>query len=165
MVIIAAMTRDRVIGKDGKLPWTIPEEYEHFLSLIRGATVIMGRRSYEVFGGDCTCKQMIVVSRSMPASAGVHVCRSVDDAVALAATLGGPVFCAGGATIYAQTIDRAVEMDLSYIHGTYAGDSLFPEFDQRDWTVMKREPHREFEFVVYVRGAGSSLLTWGTSHG
>jgi dihydrofolate reductase len=153
MILVAAMTRDHVIGKDGRLPWNIPEEYSHFLSLIRGASVIMGRRSYEVFGDDCTCKHMIVVSRSMLDTPGVHVCRSIDEAMTLAARLGEPVFCAGGAAIYEQTIGRATAMYLSYIHGTYAGDSFFPEFDERDWSVLRREHHREFEFVVYGRPA------------
>jgi len=151
VVIIAAMTRDRLIGREGKLPWNIPEEYEHFLSLIRGATVIMGRRSYEVFGSDCTCKHLIVVSRSRPVLAGVRVCGSVDEAITMARGLGEAAFIAGGATIYAQTIHRATEMFLSYVDGSYTGDSYFPDFDQQDWQILRREPHESFEFVVYVR--------------
>jgi len=151
MVIIAAMTRDRIIGREGKLPWNIPEEYGHFLSLIGGATVIMGRRSYEVFGGDCPCKHLIVVSRSRPVLAGVRVCGSVDEAITVAQGLGEPVFIAGGATIYKQTIHRATEMYLSYVNGSYSGDSYFPEFDEQDWQVLRREPHEGFEFVVFVR--------------
>jgi dihydrofolate reductase len=151
MIIIAAMTGDRVIGKRGRLPWNIPEEYAHFLSLIRGATVIMGRRSYEAFGSDCTCKHMIVVSRSSPAIEGVTVCGSVEDAIVLAAGLGQKVFIAGGSTVYEQTIHRATEMDLSFIRKPYDGDSYFPEFDLHEWDVLRREPYEEFEFVVYAR--------------
>ena len=151
MVIIAAMTRDRVIGKEGRLPWTIPEEYSHFLSLITGSTVIMGRRSYEVFGDDCTCKHLIVVTRSRPDLTGVRVCSSIDEAIAVARELGEGVFIAGGSAIYEQTLHRATEMYLSYVPGHYTGDSYFPEFDERDWKILRREPHAEFEFVVYAR--------------
>ena len=151
MVIIAAMTRDRVIGRQGRLPWNIPEEYNHFLSLIRGATVIMGRRSYEVFGGDCTCRHMVVVSRSGRDLPGVLVCKSLDEAITTAQGLGEQVFVAGGSTIYEQTLHRASEMHLSYVDGSYEGDSYFPEFDEREWKILRRELHAEFEFVVYAR--------------
>jgi len=155
MIIIAAMTGDRVIGKRGRLPWNVPEEYEHFLSLVRGATVIMGRRSYEAFGGDCSCKHMIVVSRSRPEIPGVSVCGSVEDAIVLAAGLGQKVFIAGGSTVYEQTIQRATEMDLSFIRKPYDGDSFFPEFDRSEWDVLRRESYEEFEFVVYTRRKGT----------
>ena len=52
LILISAMTRDRVIGKDRALPWNIPEEYAHFLAQVRGNTVLMGRTSYEIFGPD-----------------------------------------------------------------------------------------------------------------
>ena len=65
LILISAMTRDRVIGRDRALPWSIPEEYEHFLSHVRGNTVLMGRTSYEIFGPDLQDTRMIVVSRAL----------------------------------------------------------------------------------------------------
>jgi len=163
MIIVAAMTGDRVIGKRGRLPWNIPEEYQHFLSLIRGATVIMGRRSYEAFGDDCTCRHLVVVSRSLSRLSGATVCHSIDEAIRVANDLGQPIYIAGGSTVYAQTIDLVSDLYLSYIYKSYAGDSLFPVFDQSQWNVVRREPHKEFEFVVYARRAtgGSSPAEGG----
>jgi len=151
MIIVAAMTGDRVIGKGGRLPWNIPEEYQHFLSLIRGATVIMGRRSYEVFGDDCTCRHLVVVSSTLSHLSGAIVSHSVEDAIQVASDLGERIFIAGGSTIYAQTIGLVSDMYLSHIYKSYEGDSLFPVIDQSQWNVVRREPHKEFEFVVYAR--------------
>ena len=64
MIIISAMTRDRVIGRRGGLPWSIPDEYEQFLAHVRGQAVIFGRKSYEIFGGDLPDAELFVVSRS-----------------------------------------------------------------------------------------------------
>jgi dihydrofolate reductase len=68
-----------------------------------------------------------------------------------AETFGPTYFSAGGATIYAQTIPLADTMYLSYIKGTFAGDTYFPPFDMNEWKVERREDHARFEFVVYRR--------------
>ena len=62
LILISAMTRQRVIGKDNALPWSIPDEYDHFLRLVRGHPVIMGRTSYQIFGPDLPGSRLIVVS-------------------------------------------------------------------------------------------------------
>lgn len=63
MIIISAMSRDRVIGSGEGMPWNVPEEYQQFLSFVEDQTVIMGRRSYEIFGPDLTSAHTVVVSR------------------------------------------------------------------------------------------------------
>ncbi len=78
LILISAMTRSRVIGKDRALPWNIPEEYEHFLGQVRGNTVIMGRTSYEIFGPDLPDSRLVVVSSSVKSLADAEVCSDVD---------------------------------------------------------------------------------------
>ena len=155
MIIIGAMTRDRVIGSGDGMPWDVPEEYAHFQRLIAGETVVIGRRSYEIFGDSLTSAHTVVVSRSAGGIAGATVVPTIDDALREAASFGRTVFVAGGASIYEQTIGRAEAMYLSYIDGDFTGDAYFPAFDEGEWTVERQERHPRFEFVVYRRRVGS----------
>ena len=151
MIIISAMSYDRVIGSGAGMPWNIPEEYQQFLRFVDGQTVIMGRRSYEIFGDDLTSAHNIVISRSIKEVPGAVVCASVDEAIAAARSYGKTVFSAGGGSIYAQTISLADAMYLSYIKGDFDGDTYFPDFDEAEWDIVNREDHPAFEFVVYQR--------------
>jgi dihydrofolate reductase len=151
MIIIGAMTRSHVIGSGDGMPWDVPEEYEHFLKLVAGQTIVIGRRSYEIFGKSLTSAHNVVVSRSAASLPGALVVPTIDDALREAAAFGRTVFSAGGASIYAQTIARAEAMYLSYIEGDFSGDAYFPDFDEREWTVERREKHPRWEFVVYRR--------------
>ena len=161
MILIGAMSRDRVIGSGDGMPWDVPDEYAHFQRLVAGETVVIGRRSYEIFGESLTSAHTVVVSRrgvaleggalEGGARRGVVVVPTVEDAVREAGSFGRTVFGAGGASIYAQTLPLAEAMYLSYIEGDYAGDAYFPPFDEGEWAVERREAHPRWEFVVYRR--------------
>ena len=153
MIIISAMTRDRVIGRRGGLPWSIPDEYEQFLAHVRGQAVIFGRKSYEIFGGDLPDAELFVLSRSVDL-AGARVFHDVEQAVAAAHETGKTVFSAGGASIYRLTLPMADTMYLSILKEDYEGDTRFPEFDESDWTISRRDDHPAFEFRVYERHRG-----------
>jgi dihydrofolate reductase len=153
MIVIGAMASNRVIGSGDGMPWDVPEEYAHFLRLIERQTIIIGRRSYEIFREGLTSAHNIVVTRSSGDIAGAIVVPSIEDAVRMAKSLGPTFFSAGGASIYAQTIPLADAMYLSYIKGHYTGDAYFPEFREDDWIVAKRDDHARFEFVEYRRKA------------
>ena len=150
MIIIGALSTDHVIGSGDGMPWDVPEEYAQFLRLIEGQTIIIGRRSYEIFGDGLTSAHTVVVSRSanLPRASVVP---SVEEAVRVAASFGTTVFSAGGASIYEQTIGLADTMYLSYIKGRFTGDAYFPQFSGQEWAVERREDHPRFEFVVYRR--------------
>ena len=151
LILISAMTRDRIIGKDNALPWRIPDEYAHFLAAVRGHPVIIGRTSYEIFGGDLQDSPMIVVSRSLTEAAGAEVASSIQAALENAARHGTRVFSAGGATIYRETLPHATALWLPIVKGDYTGDTRFPEFDESDWKLTTSEDRGEFEFRVYER--------------
>ncbi len=153
MILIAAVGTGRVIGSGDGMPWNVPEEYAHFLSLIKGQTVLMGRRSWQIFGGDLTSARNIVISRSATDIAGATVAHSLEAGIELGRSYGKTLFCAGGAVVYAQALPHADAMCLSFIKGEFSGDAYFPEFDDSDWTIEKREDHPRFEYVVYRRQA------------
>src|SRR6185503_2626550 len=163
MIIVGAMATNHVIGSGDGMPWDVPEEYDHFLRLIAGQTIIIGRRSYDIFHEGLTSAHNIIVSRSggdRPDgivaidgidSRNVVIVPSIEEALRAARSFGETFFSAGGASIYAQTIPLADAMYLSYIKGQYSGDAYFPEFSEQEWAVEKREDHPRFEFVVYRR--------------
>jgi dihydrofolate reductase len=151
LIIIGAMSVDRIIGSGDGMPWDVPEEYARFLRFIEGQTVIIGRRSYEIFGAGLTSAHTVVVTRSAGTISGAVAVPSVEEALRTAGSFGGTVFSAGGASIYAQTVTLADTMYLSYIKGRFTGDAYFPAFSEREWAVDRREDHPRFEFVVYRR--------------
>lgn len=150
--IIAAMTRGRVLGYKGKLPWHIPEEIKLFRETTEGHTIIMGRKTYESYGSKpLPNRHNILVSRSIASAPGMDVCATIDDAIAKARSYGGDIFIIGGGEIFAQAVKVADRMYLSYVDGEYEGDTFFPEFDERQWLVESRVRYNGFERVVYVR--------------
>lgn len=151
MILISAMAKNRVIGSGAGMPWNVPEEYRHFLDTVDGETVLMGRRSWEIFGDDLTSAHNIVVSRSIRELAGATVVDDLCAAVELGRSYGRRLFSAGGAQIYAQTMPLADAMHLSFIKGEFEGDAWFPEIDDKIWKVTERRDHPRFEFVVYER--------------
>lgn len=149
--IIAALTKDRVIGKGGKLPWHISEDLKNFKRLTSGNTVVMGRRTFESIGRPLPNRNNVVLSSSMPPTEGVDVCRTFEAAMQVAKSHGKDVFVIGGARVYRDALPFAEKMYLSWVKGDYEGDTYFPEFDESEWEVERREDRGEFELVVYGR--------------
>ncbi|MDP5172797.1 MAG: dihydrofolate reductase [Bacteroidia bacterium] len=150
-ILIAAMDHNHVIGAGDRMPWHVPEEYEHYRSLIASNTVIMGRTSFEIFGADLTSDHTIVMSRSMPAAEGHVVASSLSEALALADKFGKTIFIAGGASIYEQALPLADEMLLSEIKGSFEGDAFFPQFDRKQWRVEAEIDYPRFIFRRWVK--------------
>lgn len=150
VILIGAMTKDRVIGQGDGMPWDIPEEYQTFIDNIRGQTVIMGRKSYEVFGPDLTSAQEIVVSRSNP-DIGGPVVDSIESALEKARAYGAKIFVAGGSQIYELALPHANWMFLSEIKNDYEGDKYFPEFDRDQWIINREDEHSQFIYREWKR--------------
>ncbi|MET0404280.1 MAG: dihydrofolate reductase [Cystobacter sp.] len=146
------MGTNRVIGRGEGMPWHIPEEYEQYIRHVSGQTVIMGRRSWEIFGGDLTTTHNIVVSRSGQVTGALSV-PDLDQALARAEKAGRTIFIAGGASLYREALESGCvdEMYLSTIHGDHTGDSFFPAWNEADWDVVRRESQARFDFAVWRR--------------
>ncbi len=139
MIIIAAMTERRIIGDHDHLPWNIPEEFQAFQDRIRGETVVIGRRSWEIFGPELTSRHTIVVTRQPNGIHGAHLAHSMDAACRLAESLGFETYCAGGEQIYSEAIELANRMCLSHVKGEFDGDRRFPRFDPQEWEIVREE--------------------------
>lgn len=151
IVIISAMSRDRIIGSGDGMPWHVPEEYQHFLDTTAGQTIIIGRRSFEIFGPTLTSEHCYVVTRGESTFKNAFTANSLQSALDQAKRHGRTVYVSGGASIYSAAIGLVDSMQLSYIDGEFSGDTYFPDVDEADWTVTRREDRGSYEFVEYLR--------------
>lgn len=151
LAIIAAIARNRVIGKTGTLPWYIPEDLKRFKRLTAGHTILMGRRTFESIGKPLPNRRNVVVSsHEIP---GLETYPSVETALE-ALKDQERVFVIGGATLYAQLLERADELYLTLVNREVEGDTLFPpyeEFLRSSCTAVHREEHDGFDFADFVR--------------
>lgn len=159
VIVIAAVARNRVIGKDNALIWNIPEDMAHFRQLTAGHTVVMGRKTWESLPPrfrPLPGRRNIVVSRQPDYVApGGEVADSLEKALALAATA-TQVFIIGGEQIYRQAMAMAERLEITEIDLAPDGDAWFPEISAADWqeTQKKTPPSQSgtgFSFVTYRR--------------
>jgi len=142
--LIVAMAEDRIIGRDGGLPWRLSADLKHFKTLTMGKPIIMGRKTYESIGHPLPGRANIVVSGNPDFSAeGVISVRSVTEALSRAeaiATNDGvdEIMVIGGAAIYAATLPHADRIYLTDVHAAVDGDTRFPEFDRESWREVDR---------------------------
>ena len=139
LALIVAMTRARVIGRDGGLPWHIPADLKRFRSLTLDHPLIVGRRTYDSIGRPLPRRRMVVLTRQAGYQpAGVEVVPSLEAALALLADA-ETVFVGGGAAVYAEALPRADALYLSRVDAEVAGDVYFPPFDPAGWAVASRQ--------------------------
>ncbi|HEX9023948.1 MAG TPA: dihydrofolate reductase [Geobacteraceae bacterium] len=137
--IIAAMAENRVIGRDGAVPWRVPEDLRHFRDVTMGHPIIMGRKTFEQIGRPLPGRMNIVLTRQPDYEApGCRVCHSLADALAACAGA-DEVFICGGGEVYRQTISLADRIYLTIIDGEFAGNTLFPDIPSRFAETRRRE--------------------------
>lgn len=126
--MIVAMARDRVIGREGGLPWHVPEDLKHFRRVTTGHAVIMGRATWESIGRPLPGRRMIVVSRREAyAPEGVEVFATLDAAIAAARTTDPMPIVIGGAQIYAAALPYVTKIWLTELDRDVDGDARLPE--------------------------------------
>jgi dihydrofolate reductase len=165
LVVIAAVARNGVIGRDGQLPWHLNADMAHFRNLTSGCPVIMGRGTWD---------SLPLRFRPLPGRTNIVVTRdaawAADGAIA-AATLeaalyrarqtcqpGQRVFVAGGAQLYAQAMPLADELELTEVHAEVDGDARFPDWNRDQFREIRRIRNAAsasntmaFDFVTYRR--------------
>lgn len=148
IAIIAALARNRVIGRGNRLPWHLPDDLRHFKRLTLGRPIIMGRRTWESLPGLLPDRTHIVITRDAQYRAdGAAVVRSLDEA--LAAAGGEEALVVGGAQLYALALPRASRLYLTLVEAEVEGDAFFPEIDPAAWREVAREPHAADERHAY----------------
>jgi dihydrofolate reductase len=154
-IIIAAVSENGVIGKDGDIPWYYPDDLKHFKEKTINHPVIMGSSTYRSLPEDfrpLPSRHNIVLTRSgVEVDESVDIANSLDEAWKLAEKYDEKAFIIGGETIYEQTLSEADQMILTRIHQDYDGDTFFPEWNKENWEEKKRDERKELSFVEYSR--------------
>ncbi len=135
------MARNRVIGRDNRLPWRLPADLAYFKRVTMGHPVIMGRRTWESIGRPLPGRQNIVVSRNPGYSApGATVVGSLDDAWRAAGDV-DEASVIGGTSLFAEALPLADRIHLTEVDAEIEGDTYFPAFDRSQW--VEREVARQ----------------------
>lgn len=158
LALIAAVASNGVIGRDGALPWRLPDDLRRFRSLTTGHAVIMGRRTWASLQRALPARQNIVVSRQRNFVAeDATVVSSLEDAMRRV-TYPAPAFCIGGGELYRTALPRARTAFITEIARVFDGDSTFPALDPAEWRETAREPRVlegcdgfPYAFVTYER--------------
>lgn len=159
VALVAAVARGGVIGRDGGIPWRLPEDVAYFKELTTGHAVVMGRKTWESIPErfrPLPARRNVVVTRN-PAwlAEGAERASSVDEALALLADE-ERVFVIGGAKIYAAALPHADELLLTEIDLEVDGDTFFPDWDRETFRESARDERTSasgtpFAFVTYRR--------------
>lgn len=167
VTIIAAMSENRVIGRNGDLPWRLPADLQRFKRLTLGHPVIMGRRTFDSLPKPLQGRTNVVITRQRDWQAAndpdglVRVAHDLDAALRAAeSTVTHTAFIIGGGEIYALALPRADRLELTIVHTTIGdGDAWFPEFDRNEWQRVTSERHdaddqhaHAYTFETWARG-------------
>ena len=158
--MIAAMAKNRVIGKANQMPWHLPADLKHFKSITLGKPVVMGRKTYESIGKALPGRKNIVISsnKSYHLSDAI-VTQSIESALKVASLESSEVMVIGGGRIYQSLINRANKLYLTFIEAEVDGDTFFPDYNSlARWRELERENHDKdeknpyrYEFVTLER--------------
>jgi dihydrofolate reductase len=137
--IIVAASANNVIGKDGQLPWHLPEDLKRFKKITMGKPMIMGRLTFESIGRALPGRRSIVVSRQAGYVAeGCDVVTTPETALKLAASA-DEVMIIGGGNLYTQLLPQTERIYLTRIHADIDGDTFFPNLESQDWQLVASE--------------------------
>jgi len=161
--MIAALSKNHVIGKNNDLPWKLPDDMKFFMDTTKGHHAIMGRKNYESIPHKfkpLPNRTNIVVTRQKNFDApGCTVVDSLEKGLAIAQQNQEPeTFIIGGAEIYKLGLPHATRLYLTEIDAIIDGDTYFPEFSRKQWKEVSRSHHDKdarhiytFDFVVYEK--------------
>lgn len=153
LIMIAALTDDRVIGNEGQMPWHIPEDLKRFRKLTEGHTVLMGRKTFESLPTDLPGREVAVLTRQteqygdLTFSEITEALKTLQDRE--------KVFVAGGESIYSALIEFVDRLELTIVHEEHEGDTHFPRYRHLIGNVfaLKNEVEKEnCTFNTYVKG-------------
>jgi dihydrofolate reductase len=161
--LIAAVSRNGYIGKDGKLPWHIPGDLKRFKELTVGHPIIMGRKTFESIGKSLPHRTNIVLT-SQPEKLPDTVIgvRDKHQAVSMAyvalnrySNQSKEIFVIGGGEVYKHFLPVAKNLYITEVEGDVVGDVKFPTIDNNEWYLYHHEYHidspYDYSFLEYER--------------
>jgi len=150
LIAIVAMSSNRVIGRNGTLPWHFPEDLKFFKRTTLGHPILMGRTTFESIGRPLPGRQNIVLSRTLAPREGVTVIRSLEE-LPQACPEADTVFVIGGAQVYSELLPKCDGLYLTWIEQPYEGDTFLPAFEHLFTLKEVLEKTESLEFRYYER--------------
>jgi len=148
--LIAAMDRNRVIGKENDIPWRIPNDWKFVRKTTEGRPIILGRKNFESIGRVLPGRRNIILSRDTGLTIeGCEIAHSIQDVFDLCANE-AEIFIFGGEQIYKMFIPYVSKMYITKIHHEFEGDTFFPELDRNEWKEISVERGIQDERNPYV---------------
>jgi dihydrofolate reductase len=155
IVIIAAVSSNNVIGREGSLPWHYPVDMKHFRHTTGKHPILAGRKTFESFPRrPLPNRTNLILTRNAiyDAPQGVVVCRDIEEIRNYCKKEGAEkLFILGGAEIYRLTLPIADEMVLTHIPKEVEGDTCFPEWNRTEWKEIDRREEEGLIFATYRR--------------
>ena len=159
IIIVAFSKNGRIIGNNGRIPWTLPEDLRHFKELTTGNAIIMGRKTFESIGRVLPERMNIIVTRNKDFCVeDAYIAKSPEKAIEIAKNAGyKKIFICGGQQIYQQMMNYADYIYATEVCGEYEGDAFFPEINENEFVEVKREKcenhesKMKWEFVYFNR--------------
>lgn len=150
--LIAAMTEEGVIGKDGGLPWNIPEELQYFRTMTLNKPVIMGRRTFESMGKRPLANRPNIIFTRDPffVAPNCTIVRTVEE-VLKQCERDDEIMVIGGTDIYKLFLPLASRLYMTIIHERYVGDTYFPNVDWTNWILKEEQAKKDFTIKIYDR--------------
>ena len=158
--LIVAMSQNRVIGKDNRLPWHLSEDLQHFKQITMGHPIVMGRKTFESIGKPLPGRENIVLTRDKNfTTMGVTVLHDVEKFLLWSKAQTQEVFVIGGAEIFKQVLPHAQKIYLTSIEKDFDGDAFFPVIDlKKDFSVVEKtavmfsqQDNLPFRFIMLER--------------
>lgn len=150
--IIVAASENNVIGINNHLPWHLPVDMKYFKDTTMGKPIVMGRKSFEELGKVLPGRPNIMITRQENYSApNLYIVPSLEAGIEKAKTFGTEeIFITGGGEIFKIAIKIVDRLYLTRVHATVEGDTYFPEFDEREWDLVKNDRHEIDEKHKYA---------------
>ena len=149
-LVVAAATNN-AIGKDGQMPWHLPNDMKHFKNVTWGMPVLMGRKTFESLGKVLPGRKNIVVTRQPGWQAeGTVAVQKIEDALFVAkATDAKEVMVIGGGEIYKTLFEKASRIYLTRVELVPEADTFFPSLSPKEWHLVSQQIHEADEKNIY----------------
>ena len=152
LTIIAAVSENNVIGRNGDIPWNLPKDMKRFSKLTSNHPIIMGRKTYKSIGRPLPKRKNIILSkRSTFKNKDLYIARNIEQALSLAE--GQDTYIIGGNKVYEAFLPEANKMEITRVHRyCLCGDlTFFPEVNWDEWKEINKEPSNGCSFITYER--------------
>jgi dihydrofolate reductase len=156
--LVVAAAKNNAIGKDGKLPWHLPNDLRHFKNVTWGMPVVMGRKTFESLGKALPGRKNIVITRQPGWKAeGAVAVKKIEDAIFVASeTDAKEIMVIGGGEIFRELFDRAGRIYMTRVDASPEADTFFPVIDPKDWWLVSKRKFEADEKNLY----NYSFETW-----